>query len=47
MPGGDHAQLLRSIRDFVLPLGDDVVFLPGHGGMSGIGEERRSSSFLR
>ena len=47
LPGGDHATLLRSIRDKVLPLGDDVGFLCGHGPGGRIGEERRSNSFLQ
>lgn len=47
LPGGDHQTLLRSIRDKVFPLGDDVVFLPGHGAASQIGEERRNNPFLR
>lgn len=47
LPRGDHATLIRSIREKVLPLGDDVVFLPGHGSPSTIGEERRSNPFLQ
>ena len=46
-PYGDGAQLLRSIRDKLLPLGDDLAFLPGHGPASTIGEERASNPFLR
>jgi hydroxyacylglutathione hydrolase len=46
LPGGDHATLLKSIREKVLPLGDDVMFLPGHGEPSTIGEERVSNPFL-
>ena len=46
LPGGDHATLLRSIRDKLLPLGDDVVFLCGHGPHSTIGEERQTNPFL-
>ena len=46
LPGGDHRQLLDSIRDKVLPLGDDVSFICGHGPGSTIGEERRSNPFL-
>jgi hydroxyacylglutathione hydrolase len=38
--------LLSSIREKVLPLGDDVVFLPGHGGASRIGDERANNPFL-
>jgi hydroxyacylglutathione hydrolase len=47
IPGGDHATLLRSIREKILPLGDDVVFLPGHGSPSRIGEERLNNPFLK
>jgi glyoxylase-like metal-dependent hydrolase (beta-lactamase superfamily II) len=46
LPGGDHQQLLDSIRDKVLPLGDDVSFICGHGPGSTIGEERRNNPFL-
>ncbi|MEE2949915.1 MAG: MBL fold metallo-hydrolase [Pseudomonadota bacterium] len=46
LPGGDHQTLLASIRDKVLPLGDDVGFLCGHGPASRIGDERRSNPFL-
>ncbi len=46
LPGGNHATLLASIRDKILPLGDDVVFLPGHGEASRIGVERTSNPFL-
>jgi glyoxylase-like metal-dependent hydrolase (beta-lactamase superfamily II) len=47
LPGGDHATLLASIRDKVLPLGDEVGFLCGHGPGSRIGDERRTNPFLR
>ncbi|MFN4142568.1 MBL fold metallo-hydrolase [Aestuariivirga sp.] len=45
-PRGDHATLLRSIREKLFPLGDDVVCLPGHGSPCRIGEERRTNPFL-
>ncbi len=45
-PGGDHATLIRSIREKLFPLGDDVRFLPGHGPLSTFGEERRSNPFV-
>ncbi len=45
-PRGNHEQLLRSIRDKLFPLGDDIVFLPGHGPTSTFGEERRSNPFV-
>lgn len=44
--GGDHATLIRSIREKVLPLGDDVAFLCGHGPGGTLGEERRSNPYL-
>jgi glyoxylase-like metal-dependent hydrolase (beta-lactamase superfamily II) len=47
LPGGSHETLLRSIREKILPLGDDVSFLPGHGPGSTVGEERTSNPFLR
>lgn len=45
-PYGDHETLIGSIRDKLLPLGDDVAFLPGHGPASTIGEERHGNPFL-
>ncbi|TAK53711.1 MAG: MBL fold metallo-hydrolase [Gammaproteobacteria bacterium] len=46
LPGGDHEALIRSIRENLFPLGDDVRFLSGHGPMSTFGEERRSNPFV-
>ncbi|WP_029008225.1 MBL fold metallo-hydrolase [Azospirillum halopraeferens] len=45
-PRGDHAALLESIHTKLLPLGDDVAFIPGHGPMSTLGQERRHNPFL-
>lgn len=47
LPGGNHDQLLASIRDKVLPLGDDVGFICGHGPGGRIGEERLTNPFLK
>lgn len=47
LPGGDHETLIRSITGKLLPLGDDVAFICGHGPASTMGEERRSNPFLR
>jgi len=47
LPGGDPAALIRSIRTRLLPLGDDVSFLCGHGPASTIGQERATNPFLR
>jgi glyoxylase-like metal-dependent hydrolase (beta-lactamase superfamily II) len=45
-PRGDHATLVKSIRENLFPLGNDVRFIPGHGPMSTFGEERRSNPFV-
>ncbi|MBM3570444.1 MAG: MBL fold metallo-hydrolase [Alphaproteobacteria bacterium] len=45
-PRGDHAQLIASIMERLLPLGDDVTFVPGHGPLSTFGQERETNPFL-
>lgn len=45
-PKGNHGDLIRAIKDKLFPLGDDVAFIPGHGPMSTIGEERLYNPFL-
>jgi len=45
-PKGDHATLVRSIKEQLFPLGDEVDFIPGHGPMSTFGEERKYNPFL-
>ena len=45
-PGGNHDQLIRSIRNNLFPLGDDVAFVPGHGPMSTFGDERQFNPFV-
>ena len=47
LPGGDGRALIRSIKDKLLPLGDDIAFICGHGPMSTIGEERQTNPFLQ
>lgn len=46
LPGGDHEALLSSIREKLLPLGDDVGFICGHGPGGRFGDERRTNPFL-
>jgi glyoxylase-like metal-dependent hydrolase (beta-lactamase superfamily II) len=46
LPGGDHEQMLASLRDKILVLDDDTVVLPGHGPQTTIGRERTSNPFL-
>lgn len=45
--GGDHKQLLESINNKVITLGDEISFICGHGPTSNIGIERRSNPFLK
>jgi glyoxylase-like metal-dependent hydrolase (beta-lactamase superfamily II) len=45
-PGGDHQTLIRSIREKLFTLGDDVQFVPGHGPMSTFGAERSANPFV-
>ena len=47
LPGGSHEALIEAIRTKILPLGDDVSFLPGHGPGSTVGHERMTNPFLR
>jgi len=46
LPRGDHATLIRSIREQLWPLGEDVTFIPGHGPTSTFAEERASNPFV-
>jgi len=46
LPGGNHRTLIRSIMDKLMPLGDDVGFISGHGPGSTFGQERVSNPFL-
>lgn len=45
-PKGNHADLITSIREKLFPLGDEIVFVPGHGPLSTFGDERRSNPFV-
>ncbi len=46
-PQGNHDQLIDSIRQRLWPMGDDTVFIPGHGPESTFGRERRSNPYVR
>jgi hydroxyacylglutathione hydrolase len=46
LPGGDFETLDRSIRERLFPLGDEVVFHPGHGPSGTLGEERLKNPFV-
>lgn len=45
-PGGNGAQLIKNIKEKLLPLGDGVKVYPGHGPASTIGYEKRNNPFL-
>lgn len=47
LPGGSWQQLSRSIHERLLPLGDDVRVLPGHGPETTLGRERLTNPFLQ
>jgi len=46
LPGGSTAQLMDSINNKLLPLGDDVEVYSGHGPTTTIGRERLTNPFL-
>ncbi|MCW5980434.1 MAG: MBL fold metallo-hydrolase [Bryobacteraceae bacterium] len=47
LPGGNGRQILRSIRERLLPLPEDAVVIPGHGPSTTIGREKEFNYFLR
>ncbi|MDT0268912.1 MBL fold metallo-hydrolase [Streptomyces sp. DSM 44915] len=47
LPGGDSAEILRSLARVCLPLADPTVVLSGHGPQTTIGRERAGNPFLR
>ncbi len=44
---GNSQQLIHGIKEKLLPLGDDIVIVPGHGGLTTLGAERASNPFLQ
>jgi len=47
LPGGDTAQIGRSIRGKLYTLPEDTIVFPGHGLTTSIGEEKRHNPFVR
>jgi glyoxylase-like metal-dependent hydrolase (beta-lactamase superfamily II) len=45
-PRGNHADLIRAIREKLFPLGDDITFVPGHGPNSTFGQEKRNNPYV-
>ena len=46
LPGGNHNQLIISVKDKLWPLGKEIEFIPGHGPMSTFEAERLSNPFV-
>ncbi|HPC46407.1 MAG TPA: MBL fold metallo-hydrolase [Deltaproteobacteria bacterium] len=46
LPGGSYRTLISSIKNRLLPLGDHVKVLPGHGPATTLGAERMYNPFL-
>ena len=46
LPGGDLAQIVMSLRERVLKVGDDVQFYPGHGPGGLVGDERTVNPYV-
>lgn len=46
LPGGNHEALLKSIREKLFPLPDDVTVYSGHGIETTIGYEKKTNPFL-
>jgi len=46
LPGGSFRDLMVSIQNRILPLGDGIAIYPGHGPASTIGREKRTNPFL-
>lgn len=46
LPGGNHKELLNSIKNKLWPLGSDIEFIPGHGPNSTFAQERVTNAFV-
>ncbi|RQD76722.1 MAG: MBL fold metallo-hydrolase [Candidatus Syntrophonatronum acetioxidans] len=47
LPGGDYKEIIRSIKEKILPLGDETNVCPGHGPVSSVAKEKKTNPFLR
>ncbi|MEC7911740.1 MAG: MBL fold metallo-hydrolase [Pseudomonadota bacterium] len=46
LPRGNHQELLNSITQKLWPLGEEVLFISGHGPVSTFGQERKDNAFV-
>ena len=47
LPGGNHNQLISSIKNKLFTLPDNTVVYPGHGPATTIGDEKRFNPYLK
>ena len=47
LPGANPEDMMRSLKERVLPLSDELVILPGHGPTSTIGQEKAANPYLQ
>jgi glyoxylase-like metal-dependent hydrolase (beta-lactamase superfamily II) len=47
LPGGDHPTMLHTLAAKILPMRDEIVVLPGHGGQTTIGREKATNPYLQ
>jgi glyoxylase-like metal-dependent hydrolase (beta-lactamase superfamily II) len=47
LPGGNHRQILASIKDKLFPLPDEATVIPGHGPNTTLGQEKEHNYFLQ
>jgi hydroxyacylglutathione hydrolase len=46
LPGGDFRKIMQSLHGTLMELPDEVVVVPGHGGLTTIGAERQTNPFI-
>ena len=46
LPGGNHEQLIKSIKENLLALPDDTVVYSGHGPVTLVGDEKKNNPYL-
>lgn len=46
LPGGSFRDLIQSIQQRILPLGDHIALYPGHGPASSVSKEKRTNPFI-
>ena len=47
LPGGNHEQLIKNIKEKLLVLPDETIVYSGHGPATTIGEEKRENPYLQ